>query len=193
LVQTGIYLYNRRFFEAFQNITPSARGEYEISDVNTWLIQNGAKVGWQEITGWWKDTGKPEDLLEGNQLILNEMPAEEMKVCGEVHRNARLQGKVAVGAGTRIGENVLVRGPVTIGENCLIENSYIGPFTSIGKGVKIKDTEIEHSIIMDNVDVCCGERIVDSIIGVNAKIVSSLASLPLGHRMVVGDNSMVEI
>ena len=161
--------------------------------MNTWLIQNGAKVGWQEITGWWKDTGKPEDLLEGNQLILNEMPAEEMKVCGEVHRNARLQGKVAVGAGTRIGENVLVRGPVTIGENCLIENSYIGPFTSIGKGVKIKDTEIEHSIIMDNVDVCCGERIVDSIIGVNAKIVSSLASLPLGHRMVVGDNSMVEI
>lgn len=193
LVQTGFYMYRKSFFQAFADITPSNRGEYEISDVNTWLIQHGYAVGWEEISGYWKDTGKPEDLLHGNQLLLNELHAGEEHMMGEVHPLSVLQGNVRVGKGTTIGANVLIRGPVVIGDNCSIENAYIGPYTSIGKGVKVLNTEIEHSVIFDGVYLECGKRIVDSLIGYNAKVISSNASLPLGHKMVVGDNSIVEI
>ncbi len=189
---TGIYVYDASFFEAFAHITPSARGEYEISDVHTWLIENGKAVGYEEITGWWKDTGKPEDLLEGNQLLLNEM-ADASREGAEIDPSAVIQGKVAIGKGAVIGPKVLIRGPVAIGENCRIENSYIGPYTSIGKGVEVYSTEIEHSIVFDDADINCSTRIVDSLIGANASITSAHATLPLGHKLVVGDNAVVEI
>jgi glucose-1-phosphate thymidylyltransferase len=147
---TGIYVYDKTFFEAFSHIKPSSRGEYEISDIHTWLIENGKSVGFEEITGWWKDTGKPEDLLEGNQLLLNEM-ADEGREGAEIDPVAVIQGKVSIGTGTVIGPKVLIRGPVVIGENCRIENSYIGPYTSIGRGVEICNTEIEHSVVFEDV------------------------------------------
>ncbi|HJV33030.1 MAG TPA: glucose-1-phosphate thymidylyltransferase [Patescibacteria group bacterium] len=189
---TGIYVYDKSFFEAFAHIQPSARGEYEISDVHTWLIEHGKAVGYEEITGWWKDTGKPEDLLEGNQLLLNEM-VEASREGAEIDATAVLQGKVSVGKGTVIGARALIRGPVAIGENCRIENSYIGPYTSIGNGVEIYNTEIEHSVVFDDVDLNCSTRIVDSLIGTNATVASAHSTLPRGHKLVVGDNAVVEI
>lgn len=189
---TGIYIYDKNFFEAFSHIKPSQRGEYEISDIHTWLIENGKAVGYEEITGWWKDTGKPEDLLEGNQLLLNEM-AEASREGAEIDASAVLQGKVAVGKGTVIGPRCLIRGPVAIGAGCKIENSYIGPYTSIGNEVEVYNTEIEHSVVFDYVDINCSTRIVDSLIGMNATVTSAHATLPLGHKLVVGDNAIVEI
>jgi glucose-1-phosphate thymidylyltransferase len=189
---TGIYVYDKTFFEAFTHIKPSPRGEYEISDIHTWLIENGKAVGYEEITGWWKDTGKPEDLLEGNQLLLNEM-VDGARDGADIDSSAVLQGKVAVGKGTVIGPRVLIRGPVVIGEGCKIEASYIGPYTAIGNEVEIYNTEVEHSVIFDYVDINCSKRIVDSLIGANATISSAHATLPLGHKLVVGDNAVVEI
>ncbi len=189
---TGIYVYDKSFFEAFTHIKPSVRGEYEISDIHTWLIENGKAVGYEEITGWWKDTGKPEDLLEGNQLLLNEMP-DEGREGAEIDSTAVLQGKVSIGKGTIVGPRVLIRGPVVIGENCRIENSYVGPYTALGKGVEIYNTEIEHSVVFDDVDINCSKRIVDSLIGMNATISSAHDTLPLGHKLVIGDNAVVEI
>jgi glucose-1-phosphate thymidylyltransferase len=190
---TGIYVYDSSVFKAAQEIKPSSRGEYEISDIHTWLIDHGYSVGYEEITGWWKDTGKPEDLLEGNQLILNEMTRDEAVVLGEVDAAASLQGRVRVGKGTRIGPKTLVRGPVVIGENCVIENSYIGPHTSIGNGVEIYDTELEHSIVFDDADLNCGRRIVDSLIGLNATVMAAHETLPRGHKLIIGDNAVVEL
>ncbi len=191
---TGIYLYDQNYFDAYDNIAPSARGEYEISDINTWYLKNGKKVGWEEITGWWKDTGKPEDLLEGNALIMDEMKREHFENHGQVDLYARVQGLVHVGEGTRIGANALIRGPVVIGERCQINHAYIGPYTSIGNDVHIEGSEIEHSIILDGTHVETPERIVDSILGHQSVIMSANGSLPLsGHRLVVGDNSMVEL
>ena len=189
---TGIYVYDKTFFEAFAHIKPSARGEYEISDIHTWLIENGKAVGYEEITGWWKDTGKPEDLLEGNQLLLNEMVDDGCEGA-QIDATAVLQGKVSVGKGTVIGPRSLIRGPVAIGENCRIENSYIGPYTSIGNGVEIYNTEIEHSVVFDDVDLNCSTRIVDSLIGMNATVASAHSTLPRGHKLVIGDNAIVEI
>jgi glucose-1-phosphate thymidylyltransferase len=190
---TGIYVYDSNVYKAVEAIQPSARGEYEISDVHTWLIQNGYSIGYQEITGWWKDTGKPEDLLEGNQLLLSELQTGEMINEGSVEDGAILHGKVKVGKGTIIGEKVLIRGPVVIGENCVIRNSYVGPYTSIGNGVEVYNTEIEHSVVFDNVDINCSKRIVDSMIGENASVLSAHETKPMGHKLIIGDNSMVEL
>jgi glucose-1-phosphate thymidylyltransferase len=190
---TGIYVYDGNFFEAFRHIKPSARGEYEISDIHTWLIENGKAVGYEEITGWWKDTGKPEDLLEGNQLLLNEMVQGATGVGSEIDPGVTMQGKVVIGRNVKIGPRVLVRGPVVIGDGCKIENSYIGPYTSIGNEVEIYNTEIEHSVVFDYVDINCSTRIVDSLIGLNATVTAAHATLPLGHKLIVGDNAVVEI
>lgn len=193
LAQTGIYFYDKNFFEAFKNIQKSPRGEYEISDVNTWLIQKGLKVGWNEVTGWWKDTGKPNDLLIANHLLLDELNPDHFTNGASVEKGARIEGNVKIGAGTRIGGKVLIRGPVTIGENCILEDCYIGPYTTIGQGTEIYSAEVEHSIIFENVDINCRLRIVDSVIGKNASVIDGHEAPPKGHKMVLGDNTFIEI
>jgi glucose-1-phosphate thymidylyltransferase len=107
--------------------------------------------------------------------------------------NVVIQGKVQIGKNTTVWDNVLIRGPVSIGENCVIKNSYIGPYSSIGNNCVIENTEVEHSVIMDYAEVRAGTRVVDSIIGKNAIISSAKNSLPLGHKLIIGDNSQVEI
>jgi len=191
LAQTGIYIYDHNIMDAVENIPPSARGEYEISDANTYLIDKGFNVGYEEITGWWKDTGKPEDLLEGNQLILRDLAEKEKEA--DIAPGVTIQGKVRVEKGSYIGGKSLIRGPVIIGKNCVIQDSYIGPYTSIGDNVRITNTEIENSIILERAEIKCGKRIVDSLVGHSSIITASGDSLPWGHKLIVGDNSVVEL
>lgn len=196
LAVTGIYIYKApAHYEAFKNIEPSARGEYEISDIHDWLIKNGYKVGYEEITGWWKDTGKPGDLLEGNQLLLNEMKLEDATVAesAKIHESAKIQGKVKIGENTKIGEDVLIRGPVVIGDNVEIEHAFIGPHTTIGHGSKIHCAELEHSIVMDGAEIDTAKRIVDSLIGKDAVIKRDDHSKPIGHVMILGQNGYLEL
>lgn len=190
---TGIYVYDDHVFEAAENIQPSARGEYEISDVHTWLIDHGYNVAHEEVTGWWKDTGKPEDLLHGNQLVLSEMRLEDATSAGWVGPEAIIQGRVRIGAGTRLEGKTLIRGPVTIGENCVIDDSYVGPYTSIGNGVKILKTEIEHSIVLDSVELASAGRLVDSLLGEHARVAGARTGSFTGHKMIISDHSQVEI
>lgn len=189
---TGIYVYDKTVHEAVDAIGPSPRGEYEISDVHTWLIEHGRTIGYEEITGWWKDTGKPEDLVEGNQLILAEMGNEDATVEGEVAASAALSGRVKIGKGTRVLGRSVIRGPVVIGENCLIEDSYVGPYTSVGDGTHLKGAEVERSVIFDEVEISTPQRVVDSLIGKNVTVRRATATAPSGLRLVVGDNSVVE-
>jgi len=187
---TGIYVYDYHIFEAVNAIRPSARGELEISDAHQYLLDHNYAVGCSEITGWWKDTGKPSDLLEGNQLILDNISP---KIGGEIEDRAVIQGKVSIGKGTKILGRSVVRGPVIIGGGCIIKDSYIGPFTSIGDQVEIYGAEIENSIIFENADIHCDKRITDSLIGMNALIVPVHETLPSGHKLLIGDNSQVEL
>lgn len=190
---TGIYFFSSEYFEAFKTAKPSARGEYEIMDVINWYIQN-RNVGSQEITGWWKDTGTPDALIEGNALIMDDTAREAYRIDCVPHEDAQIQGSVAIGEGTVISADCMIRGPVMIGKNCTIESSYIGPYTAIGDGVNINDTEVEHSIIFDGASIDTTRRIVNSIIGVNAKLVDYRRSHPkTGHRLIIGDNSLVEL
>ncbi|MFH1430594.1 MAG: glucose-1-phosphate thymidylyltransferase, partial [Candidatus Uhrbacteria bacterium] len=183
LAQTGIYCYSPRIFDAVRRIEPSARGEYEISDANSLLIADGARFHWEEMTGYWKDTGKPEDLLEGNQLLLSVSEFTREIDSASIDPAATIQGRVQIGEGTRIEGCTLIRGPVSIGRNCTIRGSYIGPYTSIGNGVEVMGTEVEHSIVFDEARIVSGKRIVDSIVGFRASVVPTGGVRPTGHRL----------
>lgn len=188
---TGIYIYDKSIIEAVNAIKPSARGELEISDAHTYLIDHGYKVGYKEISGWWKDTGKPYDLLEGNQLVLSDLhPLNEADV---VEDSVSMQGKVSLGKGTKVYGKTFIRGPVAIGENCVLRDCYIGPFTSIGNRSEISGAEVEHSILMENVNINSSERVVDSILGMNVQVTDAHQTFPRGHKLVLGDNSSIEL
>ena len=187
---TGIYFYDKSIFEAVNNIKPSDRGELEISDAHQYLLDKGKKVTFSEITGWWKDTGKPEDLLEANRLVLDKMTDEE--ILGDVSSDSEVVGTVRIGKNTII-KNSRIRGPVIIGEGCRIENSFVGPYTSIHDGTSIINSAVEFSIILRNCNITGVEQRMDgSIIGDSVEIVRR-TERPLTNRFMIADNSRMEI
>ncbi|MFN0159467.1 MAG: glucose-1-phosphate thymidylyltransferase [Bacteroidota bacterium] len=185
----GIYLYDKTIFEAVKAIKPSARGELEISDAHQYLIDKGYKIGYAEITGWWKDTGKPADLLEANRLILDNITPDHQ---GEVDAQSVIAGKVVIGKGAKI-INSVVRGPAIIGDNCVIEDAYIGPFTSIGNKTVVRKSEIEYSIVLRDCKILDVHiRLEGSILGNDVEVVEGTGK-PRVHRFMIGDQSRVEV
>jgi glucose-1-phosphate thymidylyltransferase len=185
----GIYLYDRHIFEAVKSLKPSARGELEISDAHTFLIERGYKVGFKEITGWWKDTGKADDLLEANRLVLENMtPA----IDGQIDQESQIEGKLSVGRHSKIARST-IRGPVIVGESCVIEDSFIGPFTSIGDRTEIRESEVENSIILKDCKIRSGKTRIDrSIIGNDVEIGRANGSSG-AHRFMIGDQSRIDV
>jgi len=186
---SGIYLYDSTIFEAVNNIMPSPRGELEISDAHQYLIDAGYKISFSEITGWWKDTGKPYDLLEANRLILDNMMPE---INGEIDANSLAIGKVKLGKGSKL-INSTVRGPAIIGDNTIIENGYIGPYTSIANHCLIKNSEVEYSIILDECKIIDVDiRVEHSLLGNDVEIIK-VHSKPATNRFLIGDQSRIEL
>ena len=138
------------------------------------------------VKGWWKDTGKPEDILEANRLVLDDI---QPRIDGEVDPTSKIIGRVVIGKGTVI-KNSTIKGPCIIGENCVISNSYIGPYTSIGNSCEIIDTEIEDSVVMEGCKILGVKTITESLIGRNVKI-REHTTKPKGYRFVVGDRSTI--
>lgn len=191
LALIGVYIFNHKIFQAVKEIKPSWRNELEITDAIQNLLDQGAKIDVQRVQGWWKDTGRPEDLLEANQLVLSDLePSNLGRICG----SATISGDVSIDTGTEVLEGSTIRGPAIIGRNCRIgPHTYIGPYTSIGDGTTIEGGEIENSIVMNNTTIRCGKRIVDSLIGNNATIIDSEKNIPKGHRMILGERTFVSI
>ena len=186
LALVGVYMFDATIFQAAKAIKPSGRGELEITDAIQWLIDTGHTVRPHVISGWWKDTGKLEDMLEANRIILDTLvPRNEGTVT-----DSELLGKVVVEAGARIVRST-VRGPAIVGKGAVIENAYVGPFTSIGDGVIVRESEVEHSILLEGsriVDV--GGRIESSLIGRNAAIYRTQTK-PRSFTFMLGDRSEV--
>ena len=185
LALVGIYFFKPIILEACKRIKPSWRNELEITDAIQWLIDNDYKVGWTKVEGWWKDTGKTEDILEANRLILDGI---QMKNEGTA-KNSRIIGRVIIEKGVEVKDSI-VKGPSLIGGGCMIKNSYIGPYTSVGNNCVIEDTEIEDSIVMDNSEILGGGRIIESLIGKEVKI-RRREELPNGRKLIVGDDSEI--
>lgn len=186
---TGIYLYDSTIFEAVEKIEASARGELEISDAHQYLINKGCSVKYTEITGWWKDTGKPSDLLAANRLVLDNI-IEDVK--GTVDENSTVVGKNIISENVKI-INSIVRGPSIIGPNTVIKNSFIGPHTSIGSGCELIDCEVEYSIILDKCKIYNANfRLETSILGNEVEIMQA-AGRPKVNRFMIGDQSRIEL
>ncbi|HEX2914667.1 MAG TPA: glucose-1-phosphate thymidylyltransferase [Chloroflexia bacterium] len=189
LALVGIYMFDKNVFKAVNAIKPSWRNELEITDAIQFLVDDGYHVKPRIVRGWWVDTGKQADMLEVNRLILDRL---ERSVEGVVDRDSAVTGKVVVSKTAEI-INSVVRGPAIIGDNCRIVNSYIGPFTSINHHCTISDSEIEHSIVLENSQILeIGGRIEDSLIGRNV-VVEKSPIKPKAFKLLLGDNSRVGI
>jgi len=186
---TGIYFFRPIIFDAIRQLKPSWRGELEITEAIQLLLEKSPPVHHQFVEGWWKDTGTHEDILDANRLVLDDLKPE---IIGEVEDDESIQGRVFVDGGTRIKRGATIRGPVVVGKKVLIESGvYIGPYTSIGNGVKVKHGEIENSIIMDDSLVDVDEKITDSIIGLGSEITLGELGRPKGKTFIVGDRSRI--
>lgn len=189
LALVGVYLFDSNILTAARAIKPSDRGELEITDAIQWLIDNGYTVDPHVIDGWWKDTGRLEDILEANRIMLEDI---EPEIKGSVDRDSQILGRVSVAEGARIVCSH-VRGPAVIGERTELVNSFVGPFTSINYDVRISNSEIEHSIVLEGSIISdIPGRIEDSLIGQNVEVGRS-TSRPSAYRLMLGDNSRVGI
>jgi glucose-1-phosphate thymidylyltransferase len=184
----GVYMFGSSIFDAAKAIKPSGRGELEITDAIQHLIDGGERVESHEVSGWWKDTGQLDDMLEANRLVLEDL---ERRVDGELI-DTRAEGRVVVEAGARL-ERSIVRGPAIIGPRAVITDSYVGPYTSIDRDVEVVGSEVEHSILLAGSRIDrLGSRMEASLLGRNVKLVRG-ESLPKTLRMIVGDNSEIHI
>ncbi len=189
LALVGIYMFSPCIFQAVHEIQPSWRGELEITDAIQWLISHGYRVEPHIHRGWWIDTGKTTDLLDANNRVLDEMAHQ---VAGYVDRDSHLSSKVTIEKGAEI-INSVIRGPAAIGEATRIVNAYVGPFTSIYHHCLVENSELEHSIVLENCRILdIPVRIEDSLIGRNAAITRSPIK-PKAHKLILGDNSQVGI
>jgi glucose-1-phosphate thymidylyltransferase len=188
LALVGVYIFDARIHEAVAAIAPSARGELEITDAIQWLIDQGHEVSSQILTGWWIDTGKLTPLLEANRLVLETF---ERRIDGEVDDASQLDGRVVIEQGARIvGSHI--RGPVVVGTGTVVTDSFLGPFSAIGRHCRIERSEIEHSVILDHCVVSDAGRLEDSLLGHHVEVVCS-DRLPRATRLMVGDHSLVDL
>ncbi|MFG1686359.1 glucose-1-phosphate thymidylyltransferase [Nonomuraea sp. NPDC049269] len=188
LAIVGVYTFSPAIHEAVRAIAPSARGELEITDAIKWLIDHGFRVHSHLVSGYWKDTGRLQDLLECNRIVLEGL---EPRILGSVDGLSEVTGRVALEPGA-IVENSVIRGPAIIGACAKINGSYIGPYTSIGAGCVVENTEVEYAIVLEDSTLRGVSRLTYSLIGRNVEVTRS-EGLPNTHQLMIGDHSRVQV
>jgi glucose-1-phosphate thymidylyltransferase len=188
LALVGVYMFTPQIHDAARAIKPSGRGELEITDAIQWLVDGGRRVEPHVVKGWWKDTGRLDDMLEANRLILDTL---ERRIDGELHE-AQVDGRVVVEAGARL-ERATVRGPAIIGAGAVVRDAYIGPYTAIGRHCVIEGAEVEHSILLEGSSVRgLDGRMESSLLGRDVAIFRGVKQ-PRAYRFMVGDKSEIGI
>jgi len=188
LALVGVYMFTAAIHDAARAISPSARGELEITDAIQHLVDSGARVSPHIVRGWWKDTGRLADMLEANRLVLDTI---ETRIEGELI-DSQIDGRVVLEAGARL-ERSNVRGPAIIGAGARLTDAYVGPYTAIGRRCVIENAEVEHSILLADSSVRgLDGRMESSLLGRNVAI-SRDRSQPRAYRFMVGDNSEIAI
>lgn len=188
LALVGVYLFDTTIHDAVRAIEPSARGELEITDAIQWLIDQGQRVRHEVVDGWWIDTGKLDPLLEGNRLVLETLTARND---GTVDDESRIDGRVVIEEGATVVRST-VRGPAIIGRNTVLRDTYVGPYTSVYHDCELVDTEIEHSIVLEQSRIEGIGRIQDSLIGKQVEAKRS-AIRPRATRLMLGDHSVIDL
>ncbi len=183
----GTYLFSNKIHSAIERIKPSWRGELEITDAIQEMINMGYKVKAEILNSWWLDTGKKDDILSANARILDEYVQRDVQ--GTV-TNSVVDGRVSIEPDAKV-INSTIRGPCVIGKNVVIDNSFIGPYTSIGDGTKICNSNLQYCVVQGNVSIKDVERLEDSLIGKNAKVARNTRNHAL--KLHVGDYSELEV
>jgi glucose-1-phosphate thymidylyltransferase len=189
LALVGIYFFSPRIHAAIASLRPSWRGEFEITDAIQWLLDHSGKVLSDRLGGWWLDTGKKDDILTANTVVLDRWC--QRQILGQTDDKSQVTGRVDIGEGSSVSSSV-IRGPVVIGANVQIEDSFIGPFTSIGDGCHVRSSVIEHCVILRDAVVDHIDRLEDSLIGKLSRVVNG-KSHHRACRLLIGDDSVVEI
>lgn len=187
LALVGVYLFRTSILEACRTLRPSWRGEYEITEAIQWLLDHGREVRAEMVSGYWKDTGRPEDLLEANRMMLAALSPE---VAGQIDEDTSVEGPVVVRAGAKVVASAL-RGPVVIGEGSSVDGCTIGPDVSIGRGCRLERSHVADSIVMDDCTIEGVQGLTGSILGRRVDVRHSGGTGI--HRLVVGDQSRVEV
>jgi glucose-1-phosphate thymidylyltransferase len=189
LALVGVYMFKALIHDAARAIAPSARGELEITDAIQHLVDTERRVEPHIVRGWWKDTGRLDDMLEANRLILDRL---EHRVDGELI-DSQVEGRVVIEPGARL-ERATVRGPAIIGAGARLTDCYIGPYTAVGEHCVIDGAEVEHSILLQGSEVRhLDGRMESSLLGRNVKIARDQRRQPRAFRFMVGDNSEIGI
>lgn len=188
LALVGVYIFSSSIHKAIDRIKPSLRGELEITDAIQELISMGLQVKSFTLKDWWLDTGKKDDLLTANAIVLDEWGRK--KIEGTIDKTSKILGRVFLGKNSHIRAST-VRGPVVIGDNTVIENSFVGPHTSIGDNVKVINSSIEHSVILSGSEIIDIERMEESLIGRRVRVFKNHRHKAL--RLMLGDDSSVEV
>jgi len=183
----GTYLFSNKVHQAIERIKPSWRGELEITDAIQEMINMGFKVKAEILNSWWLDTGKKDDILSANAKILDEYVKQEIK--GEVSESS-IDGRVKIDQGAKVTKSTL-RGPCVIGRGAFVENSFVGPYTSVGNCSKIVNSNVEYCVIQENVVIQDIARLEESLIGKNAKVTRNQRNRTL--KLHVGDFSELEV
>jgi len=189
LALVGVYLFTARIHDCIAKIKPSWRNELEITDAIQVLLDEGRTVRSHILDGWWLDTGKKDDLLEANRVVLDDILQRNIQ--GEVNSGSEIEGRVEIQPGSKVISSV-IRGPVSIGKGCMIKDSFIGPFTSIADQTVVENSSIEHSVVLESCSISHIERLADSVIGRGSRIrkhENGFAAI----KLFVGDDTSVEL
>ncbi|HEX5614550.1 MAG TPA: glucose-1-phosphate thymidylyltransferase [Acidimicrobiia bacterium] len=188
LALVGVYLFDPTIHDAVRAISPSERGELEITDAIQWLLDQGHRVLHEVLEGWWIDTGKKDPLLHCNRLVLDTL---EPRVDGTLDARSRVEGRVVVEAGAQL-LNSVVRGPAIIGRRTRLVDTYVGPYTSIAADCELVDAEIEHSVVLERSRILGVHHIHDSLLGREVEVVRS-GVRPRATRLMLGDHSRADL
>jgi glucose-1-phosphate thymidylyltransferase len=189
LALIGVYIFSNKIHNAIEGLTPSPRGELEITDAIQRLIDWKLPVESQVVSGWWLDTGKKDDLLAANSVVLDEWLKGDNQ--GEVDGLSQIAGRVKIAPGTKV-INSKIRGPVIIGEGVRIEDSFVGPYSSVGNGTQIIRSVVENCVVLENCEIIGIDRLEDSVIGKSVKV-STNQRPHKAFRLLLGDHSVVEL
>lgn len=188
LAVIGIYFLTPKIFDIIDSLKPSWRNEFEITDALDMLIKNGDRVEYDTITGWWKDTGTPEDIIHANKLILDSIGTKDQFL---INRDSKIENQIIIGKNTSISPENIIIGPAIIGDNCTLDSTKIGPHVSIGDSCTIKKCEIKNSIIMRDCEIDIEIEIYDSIIANGTKITNAKELKKC--QFLLGERSQINI